>query len=103
MNNTNIFQKYKKLPVTVEAFQLTKNVSINDLLKAVPEIDDINISKKTVRIRTLEGIMVAREGDWIIRGVEREVYSCKDSIFKKTYKEIDFNENDTVDLNETND
>jgi hypothetical protein len=40
-----------------------------------------------LRIPTLEGVMEATEGDWIIRGVEGELYPCKDSIFRKTYEE----------------
>jgi hypothetical protein len=36
-------------------------------------------------IPTLEGVMIATEGDWIIRGVEGEIYPCRDSIFQATY------------------
>lgn len=39
-------------------------------------------------IHTLEGIMKASVGDWIIRGLEGEFYPCKDSVFQKKYKEI---------------
>ena len=38
-----------------------------------------------VEIVTLEGIMVAEEGDYIIKGVEGEFYPCKPNIFDKTY------------------
>lgn len=38
------------------------------------------------RIRTLEGDMVADEGDWIIRGVKGELYPCKPDIFEATYE-----------------
>lgn len=37
---------------------------------------------------TLEGIMQANKGDYIIRGVNNEFYSCKPDIFKKTYEEV---------------
>ncbi len=39
-------------------------------------------------IRTLEGDMTARNGDWIIRGVEGEFYPCKPSIFEATYEPV---------------
>ncbi|TXN38991.1 hypothetical protein FV232_01015 [Methylobacterium sp. WL30] len=29
--------------------------------------------------------MIARPGDWIIRGVEGEIYPCRDSVFQATY------------------
>ena len=39
-----------------------------------------------LRIPTLEGVMVAHEGDWIIRGVKGELYPCKPDIFEATYE-----------------
>lgn len=37
------------------------------------------------KIYTLEGTMESHPGDWIIRGVRGEHYSCKQSIFEETY------------------
>lgn len=39
-------------------------------------------------VETLEGIMSAAVGDWIIRGVEGEFYPCKDSIFRRNYEPV---------------
>ena len=39
-------------------------------------------------IPTLEGVMVARERDWIIRGVAGEFYPCKPDIFEATYEPV---------------
>lgn len=36
-------------------------------------------------IETLEGTMKADNGDYIIKGVEGEMYPCKPDIFRKTY------------------
>lgn len=44
---------------------------------------------KEVKIKTLEGVMTAEPGDWIITGVNGEQYPIKDDIFKKTYDIID--------------
>ena len=38
-------------------------------------------------IPTLEGVMTARAGDWIIRGAQGEFYPCKPDIFEATYEE----------------
>ena len=38
-----------------------------------------------VGIQTLEGLMVASKGDWIIRGIKEELYPCKPDIFAMTY------------------
>jgi hypothetical protein len=65
--NENKFMKYKKLPVTIEAYQTDEEVSIE----------------------TLEGTMKANKGDWIIKGVNGEIYPCKPDIFEKTYVKED--------------
>ena len=36
-------------------------------------------------ISTLEGVMTADRGDYIIQGVNGELYPCKPDIFEKTY------------------
>ncbi|WP_417825335.1 hypothetical protein [Thalassospira povalilytica] len=40
-------------------------------------------------IETLEGTMTAQPGDWIIEGVNGEIYPCKPDIFEKTYEAVD--------------
>ena len=32
--------------------------------------------------------MKAQEGDYIIKGVEDEIYSCEKNIFEKTYEKV---------------
>lgn len=41
-----------------------------------------------LNIPTLEGVMVASENDWIIKGVNGEFYPCKPDIFEKAYEKI---------------
>jgi len=38
-------------------------------------------------VQTMEGLMEGRSGDWLIQGVEGELYPCADSVFQKTYGE----------------
>lgn len=42
-----------------------------------------------LRIPTLEGVMTASQGDWIIRGVKGEFYSCKPDIFDATFEQVE--------------
>jgi hypothetical protein len=37
-------------------------------------------------VHSLEGVMSADKGDWIIRGVKGELYPCKPDIFEATYE-----------------
>lgn len=42
-------------------------------------------TEKPLDIHTLEGVMHANTGDWIITGVEGEQWPVKKDIFEKTY------------------
>lgn len=42
-----------------------------------------------IYVDTLEGYMCADEGDYIIQGVEGEIYPCKPDIFEKTYEVVE--------------
>lgn len=87
--------RYRKKPVVIEAFKLNSRGLIGEewFWDAVSEnrIITNNFGKNYSQdawceIKTLEGIMVAKTGDYIIRGVEGEIYPCKPDIFEKTYE-----------------
>ena len=44
------------------------------------------IKDNELKIGTLEGVMSAKAGDWIIRGVKGEYYPIKNDIFLETYE-----------------
>lgn len=89
--------KYRKRPVVIEAFQWTGGQDqTEDQEWCVAKIDNgdiyfdrVGTTQCVMRIRTLEGVMTASAGDWIIRGVNGEVYPCKPDIFAKTYEPVD--------------
>ena len=51
-------------------------------------IVDAYQTDKDMYIETLEGVMHASQGDWIITGVNGEKYPCKPDIFEKTYEPV---------------
>lgn len=53
-----------------------------------PYYDGCEVLGPHMIIPTLEGDMVAREGDFIIKGVQGEFYPCKPDIFEQTYEEV---------------
>lgn len=61
--------KYRKKPIVIEAYQTDK------------EFD----------IPTLEGVMHASIGDFIVTGVHGEQYPCKPDIFLETYELVEEN------------
>lgn len=60
-------RKYRKKPVIVEAYRTYEKMTIN----------------------TLEGVMVASPGDFIVTGVDGEQYPCKPHIFEQTYEPVE--------------
>jgi hypothetical protein len=80
---------FRKRPVTIEAMQLTDATSVLDIEEWInsPAVG-YQTNPPTFWIDTLEGRMEARQGDWIIKGVNGEFYPCKDEIFIKTYQEV---------------
>lgn len=75
---------YKKKPVTIEAVLWTGDNA--DEIQAFIG-DDGCVKGRYVDIGTLEGLMVASIGDYIIKGVKGEVYPCKPDIFALTYED----------------
>lgn len=75
--------KYRKKPVIIDAVQFINSTDIHDFCgNSVLE----PIGKDYLEITTLEGIMIAQKGDWIIKGIKGEFYPCKPDIFEATYE-----------------
>lgn len=51
--------------------------------------DLLNYGWNDLYIETLEGVMHAEPGDYIIKGVNGEFYPCKPDIFEKTYERVE--------------
>ncbi len=86
-------QQFRKKPVVIEAIQLTDEADWEEIAQwATAELHNTThgvpgADQETVfRIRTLEGVMTAGIGDWIIKGVKGEFYPCKPDIFAATYE-----------------
>ena len=76
-------RKYTKRPVVVEAIKL-KHYNVQECINFCG--GKISSHSMTgVVIETLEGNMLVNEGDYIIKGVRNEFYSCKPDIFRETY------------------
>ena len=54
-----------------------------------PETEPTGEVPPRLDITTLEGVMSASPGDWIIQGVQGERYPCKPDIFAATYEQVD--------------
>jgi hypothetical protein len=83
---------FKKKPVVIEAVQFLPNEeSKSDIMALAAKSEtELEIYKQDdfygLSIYTLEGRMKASIGDWIIKGVNGELYPCKPDIFMQTYE-----------------
>lgn len=89
--------KYRKLPVTIEAEK------VNDLLYGfahdfsklpqwvIDAYDNMKINTITndyFNVNTPEGTMMATKEDYLVKGIDGELYPCKIDIFEKTYERV---------------
>ena len=90
--------KYRKKPVVIEAFKWTGDRYQKEdpewIVEAIKNVivwfNDIGTEKCTMEIKTLEGNHIANRGDYIIQGIQGEIYPCKSEIFDATYEiEVD--------------
>jgi hypothetical protein len=83
--------KFRKKPVVIEAYQYTQKNDNHrpDWFQDRVSDNIIFTYENRAEIMTLEGLMTAQLDDWIIKGVQGEVYPCKPDIFGATYEEVE--------------
>jgi hypothetical protein len=103
---TNTPARFRKKPVEIEAMRLVGDSS--DTMAVYRWIEEntqgsfdpmsdevpgsgVSIDPATgqLMVATLEGVMHASYGYWIIRGVQGEFYPCKADIFDATYEPVE--------------
>lgn len=85
---------YKKKPIVVEVWRFThealKDVDswVRKYREKMTLVSQYGGDVLYIEIKTLEGLMRAELGDYIIKGVQGEIYPCKPDIFKETYEPL---------------
>ncbi len=98
-------RKYRKKPVVIEAMRFSAYTEGLAPYTGLPEGGEIfkwmhengqrcemaqtDPGPAHMLIPTLEGVMRADIGDWIIRGVQGEFYPVRGDIFQATYDEVE--------------
>jgi len=85
--------KFRKKPVVVDAMRWTGSNHFELMrwaeslgIEARWHFD--SLPEPEVQITTLEGVMRASVGDWIVVGVKGEQYPCKPDVFEATYEPV---------------
>jgi hypothetical protein len=96
-------KSYRKKPVVIQAVRWTgMEANLPDVFELIGDISKLPSDGAyyvapaigftpaigTLQIPTLEGMMTAQPGDYIIRGVKGEIYPCKPDIFEATYEAV---------------
>lgn len=96
--------KYRKKPVVIEAFQYDGDLKGKDGNYYVPDwavkaFEDGVLHYRLpisplhppceLYVKPLEGDMHVSVGDYVICGVNGELYPCKPDIFEKTYEAVE--------------
>lgn len=90
-------RKFVKKPLEVEAFLygfdkepewFSNSPCVNYIDGYSSDGIKIENIEPMVKIKTLEGIIKAEPGDYIIKGIKGEIYPCKADVFEASYDEI---------------
>jgi len=94
--------KYRKKPIIVDAFKWNGKHEVKEYPEwIIDAMNPLSVDRGSIwvtpaglgtlklQIRTLEGVMDARKGDYIIRGIKGEIYPCKPDIFEATYEKVE--------------
>jgi hypothetical protein len=89
--------RYTKKPVTIEAMQVTDDSKQDVAAWIIDGGGDVEVMSPYImrqggietthafQVKTLEGFMWAKYGDYIIKGIQGEFYPCKPDIFADSY------------------
>ena len=79
---------YRKKPIVVEAVQWKGDnwLEVDQFMRDYPH--ETYPKAGIVKIHTLEGVMIANLGDYIIKGIKGEFYPCKPDIFTEIYEPV---------------
>ena len=87
--------KFRKKPVVIEAFQFDGDLINSNGHFYVPEWAEkaykegiLYFEGAELYIKTLEGVHHCSYLDYVIKGVNGELYPCKPDIFEKTYEKV---------------
>lgn len=93
--------RFRKKPVIIEAFQMTEerrwdNNDWPEWLNKAWNFEPCVLGSlapctqgNLLKIMTLKGVRRVEWNDWIIQGVQGELYRCKPDIFEQTYEAVD--------------
>lgn len=89
--------KFRKKPVEIEAVRVRDAMndaarnwtSLPRWVREAYEKGDLIFAADCIVVKTLEGNHKGNPDDWLLRGVQGELYPCKPEIFHLTYEAVE--------------
>ena len=90
-NNTSIIKKYIKKPVSVRAVLFDGSESSVNAIKKLNSTNTFieSYNENEIIIKTLEGNSKANKGDYVVQGINTELWPVQADIFNSTYEIVD--------------
>lgn len=88
-------QKYRKVPVTIEAIQWTgvNYEEIREWAWVGPDTEVARLDTEETKLMVWNGEEVqwinCPLGHWVIKGIKGEFYPCSDEVFQRTYEAVE--------------
>jgi hypothetical protein len=82
--------KFRKKPVVIDAMQFfpPEGFAPGQTIGGVHHSGCSDNGEAMYTVRTLEGHMQIRPGEWLITGIKGELYPCRPDIFEATYEPV---------------
>ena len=88
--------QFRKKPVVIDAIEwqgqppgfVADSLEVSRDLFSMRPFYRPDLPPAKLQVKTLEGMVEAAMGDWIIKGIAGECYPCKPDIFDKTYERV---------------
>ncbi len=77
--------EYRRKTVAIEAVQLTNG----NIVEVAAWCEGVPYSQGGVVVPTMRGNVMAKVGNWIVKGMGGEFYPATDEAFWKTYDEVE--------------
>lgn len=81
-----MIKQYKKRPIVIKAMQF-RQYNYDEVFEFTEGNFD-QFDQENGVVHTLEGNMIVKPSDYIIKGVKGEFYPVGEEIFEKTYEEV---------------
>ena len=83
--------KFRKKPVVIDAVRFYPDAELTPgkTINGVHHSGTSDSGEHVFVVKTLEGHMRIKPGDWLINGIKGEQYPCRNDIFEATYEPVE--------------